>query len=266
MKYNFTIIIPSYNNLELFERAFASVEMQVGTTWEVVIVDDSTNDSIGTALKPHIRDSRIKYYHNDKPLGAVPNWNRGLRLASGKYIIVLHHDEAFTSKTHLLALERLLDRGYDAAISSIVVYKGGKPYHKMNPTMTTRFVVHHPEFLFMINKIGPCACMAIRKSQIQFFNEKLHWLVDVDWYFRVLKGKKCAFLDSNYKIASIHGHKGQITTSMAIEQMFNKDMEILKRTYKKEYCILLSLWVNKTLIKNKKLRNILRHIFRLEKK
>lgn len=75
--------------------------------------------------------------------------------------------------------------------------------------------------------------MAIRKSQIQFFNEKLHWLVDVDWYFRVLKGKKCAFLDSNYKIASIHGHKGQITTSMAIEQMFNKDMEILKRTYKK---------------------------------
>lgn len=262
MKYNFSIIIPSYNNIELFKRALSSVEMQIGTSWELIVVDDSTTNAISLATKLYSKDSRIKYFHNTPPLGAVPNWNKGLKLATGKYIILLHHDEAFTSKTHLLELQKLLDLGYDIAISSIIVYKQGVPYHKTSPTLTTRFVANHPELLFMINKIGACACMAVRKTEIQYFNEKLNWLVDVDWYYRMLKNKKCAFLDSTYKVASIHGHKGQITTTIAIEDMLNKDIGELKKTYANKYNILFFVWVYKTLFKNKKLRNILKSVFR----
>ena len=71
---DFSIIIPTYNNLELFKRAVDSVLIQKNVSYEVIVVDDSTNNNI----EDYINKTdllRIRYYHHKPSKGAVANWN-----------------------------------------------------------------------------------------------------------------------------------------------------------------------------------------------
>jgi glycosyltransferase involved in cell wall biosynthesis len=96
---NFCIIIPTYNNLLLTKEAIDSVRCQSVQDFNIIITDDSTNDDIRDYVDS-ISDQRIRYYANKPSLGPVRNWNRGLELADGKYVILLHHDE------------KMMDHGY----------------------------------------------------------------------------------------------------------------------------------------------------------
>ena len=91
----FSIIIPSYKSRYLGE-AINSVISQTYDDWELIVVNDCSPENIDTIVNPYLNDSRIRYYVNERNLGAerlCENWNRCLKLCSGDYVICMGDDD-----------------------------------------------------------------------------------------------------------------------------------------------------------------------------
>lgn len=91
----FSITIPAFKSQYLNE-AIASVANQTYQNWELVIVDDCSQEDIQSIVMPYIADNRIHYYRNEKNIGAnnvVDNWNKCLNYCTGDYIICMGDDD-----------------------------------------------------------------------------------------------------------------------------------------------------------------------------
>ena len=245
----FSIIIPAYNNLPLLRRALDSVLRQQGVEMEVIVSDDSTNSGIADYVST-LGDPRLHYHHHDKADSAIANWNSGLAKASGSHLILMHHDEAMATPDYLATLQRLFDNGADIVVSNIEVVVGDKTKPSHFTTAMKRFILRHPSLLFLANAIGPCACIAFRRQLAEPFCEQLHWLVDVEWYYRLLKNHHVSYAPQ-LTIRSIHGHEGQITQSLDIRSTFEADRRIVLHRHP-GHPVRLTLWLYKALILNTK--------------
>ncbi|MCR4854521.1 MAG: glycosyltransferase [Prevotella sp.] len=230
MTTDFTIVIPAFNKVDLLKRALESTVQQTGVSFDIVVADDSTTNDVEQFIGQWKSDIPITYLHNRPTMGAVPNWNNALKAATGRYIILMHHDEAMQDPHHLLTIAGHMNQGADIVISAVTVYAGGKERRRLFPSSLTNFFIHHPTLLFLANPIGPCACVAFRKEHVQPFDDRLQWLVDVEWYYRMLRGRKAVF-DKSLHIVSIHGHDGQITGNIDTTKVFVADKKILFQTY-----------------------------------
>lgn len=221
-----SVIIPTYNNLSLVENALYHIKKQSYKDYEIIVVDDSTNEDI----QKFIADQpNIRYYHNCPALGPVSNWNYGLSLAKGEYVILHHHDEYFDNENHLSEIVHQL-KNHDVVVSNVKVFVGKIEHKIIVPTFVKRLFLMVPSLFLFSNVIGPCACFAIKKSFYEPLDENLVWKVDSEWYYRILKNKRIAYIN-NYCIYSKHGHSEQITGSINISERTQLDIEYLKQKY-----------------------------------
>lgn len=258
---DFSIVIPTYNNLPLFQNALKSVRNQEGVDIEIIVVDDSNSNEIEVYVQS-LNDQRIIYRHNNPSLGAVPNWNFGLSLVHGKHVILLHHDEAFIDKCHLKKILIRFAEGYKIVISNIEIIKGNDYVEHGNyNSILKRIFILFPTLLFIANLIGPCACVAFKKDEMLPFDERLHWLVDVEWYYRILSHNKRIYLPKLF-IRSQHGHADQISQSINIRKFDLEDYSILKTKYKSRYALIICLLLEKMLGSSSCIKRSLKKIFK----
>ena len=88
-----SIIMPSYNTGRFIKETIESVLAQSYTTWELIIVDDCSNDNTDDVVSQYLADERIHYIKNDTNSGAAVSRNRALREAKGKWIAFLDSDD-----------------------------------------------------------------------------------------------------------------------------------------------------------------------------
>ena len=62
---NFSVILPVYNGSEFLSEAIDSVLNQTYYNFELIIVDDNSNDDSAQIIKNY-DDERIKYFKNKK--------------------------------------------------------------------------------------------------------------------------------------------------------------------------------------------------------
>ena len=87
-----SVLIPVYNGEKYIGEAIESVLNQTYQNYELIIVDDKSQDSSCDLIKSYC-DSRIHFEINKKNLGLTGNWNRCIQLATGKFITMLHQDD-----------------------------------------------------------------------------------------------------------------------------------------------------------------------------
>ena len=88
-----SIIVPMYNtNEKYFEELVQSVTTQLYPHWELCLADGSIeqNKNIEEIVK---MDNRIFYKFLGKNQGISGNTNEALKMANGKYIVLLDHDD-----------------------------------------------------------------------------------------------------------------------------------------------------------------------------
>jgi glycosyltransferase involved in cell wall biosynthesis len=97
-----TVVIPTRNRLHLLREAIESVERQSLSDWELVVVDDASEDDTPRWLEGQ-RDPRIRWVRLDQHSERSAARNRGLREARGETVLFLDDDDRLRAG----ALERL---------------------------------------------------------------------------------------------------------------------------------------------------------------
>ncbi|NNH27468.1 glycosyltransferase family 2 protein [Acinetobacter terrestris] len=91
-----TIYIPTFNRVDLLERAINSVVTQSYKNIEIIVVDDCSTDGTQEFLKEIAKgDERIKFFLKEKNGGACESRNIAIQNARGEYITGLDDDDYF---------------------------------------------------------------------------------------------------------------------------------------------------------------------------
>jgi len=98
-----SVIIPAYNHEKFIGAAVDSVLNQTFNDFELIVINDGSTDQTGKIVQSYT-DKRLTYYYQEN-CDAYNTINRGLGLATGKFIAILNSDDLFT----LNRLDRLLE-------------------------------------------------------------------------------------------------------------------------------------------------------------
>lgn len=88
-----SVIMPSYNTANYISESINSVIKQTYKNWELIIVDDCSNDNTDEVVNSFLKDERIKYFKNERNSGAAISRNKALREAKGRWIAFLDSDD-----------------------------------------------------------------------------------------------------------------------------------------------------------------------------
>ncbi len=89
-----SIITPTYNCAKFIARTLDSVQAQTYQNWEMIIVDDCSQDNTKEIIEEYIKnDSRIKYHLLDVNSGAAVARTTAMKLAQGSYMAFLDSDD-----------------------------------------------------------------------------------------------------------------------------------------------------------------------------
>jgi len=93
---NFSVIIPSYNVSGIVERAIRSAAMQTLPPFEILVIDDCSNDSTVEVVQALAREiPSVRVYSTRLNSGPSAARNVGLREAKGDWIALLDADDAW---------------------------------------------------------------------------------------------------------------------------------------------------------------------------
>jgi len=187
-KPKFSIIIPCYNQGIFLEDCLDSILKQKVANWEVILVNDGSNDhtsALGECYSE--KDSRIHYeYQNNQGLSAARN--RGLRNAKGEFLLFLDADDwLYQDCLYKFTLAIADNIDYD-------LFRCGYAYS--NQPKDRYHHVHLPQGACEIwpdvlaRNIGPCHSILIRKSvacTLGNFDSSLKSCEDWDFWIRAGK-------------------------------------------------------------------------------
>lgn len=185
-----SVCIPAYRQIEYLRETLQSLLLQDFTDYEVIVSDDSPDDSVRNLLAEFSFGERLRYVRNTPPLGSPENWNAALRLAQGDYIKILHHDDQFMRPDSLQKFVQLLDENPDAdfGFSATMVDHVDTGVQRVHRPTSKQLsdLADDPSCLFVGNCIGAPSVTICRRCVSVGYDYRMKWLVDIDYYYRVL--------------------------------------------------------------------------------
>jgi len=207
-----SICIPAHNNIDFLIRAIDSVLIQTYSDYEIIISDDTKDDSIKDILNTiYPTVGAIKYFKNTMHSGAVANWNNAISHATSPLIKLLHHDDWFSNENCLEKLVKpfLIDPELDFVFCQSNHYDGNKFLEKCEPNSKalTSFS-QDPSYIFKKNFIISPSSTLYRKTVLEY-DTNLTWMVDVDFYVTYLKNRKFQYIPES--LINLNISQGRLT-------------------------------------------------------
>jgi glycosyltransferase involved in cell wall biosynthesis len=181
-----SIIVPTYNRGHLIVETIQSVINQRYTSWELIIVDDGSNDDTKKQVG-EFKDDRIKYFfiEHSGVIGAVRN--AGMKYARGEYIAFLDSDDLWLPNKLEYQLA-LLEKHSEASF----IFGHGEHFGNgatPTPDLEKFFVgqIFHP-FLFERRFIFYVPTLLFKKEvlgEIANIDESLFYAGDIDFFLRM---------------------------------------------------------------------------------
>lgn len=228
MKPEISICIPAYKKVDYLERLLISLENQSFKDFEILISDDTPGDEIHALCEKYKMAFNLKYIKNEIALGSPANWNAAIKMASGKWIKIMHNDDwfAFENSLEMFFEATLNNSDCDFLFSGFSNFGSNGIINKFIPNIQLcKKLKKSPLILFKKNYIGHPSTTLIRNTKMDWFDEKIKWVVDFEFYIRVIKNRKFASIPNS--LINIGIHDDQIT-----KQAFrNKSIEIPETIY-----------------------------------
>lgn len=224
-----SICIPAYNQTTYLQKCLQSVLEQDFTDYELIISDDTQENSVKDFVYSFLKDAKFRYYQNHPSLGTPQNWNSAISKATGKYIKLLHHDDFFTQKNSLrLMVEEIEKNNADFLCCATKVWfttTGNAHIHRINATQLSR-LKKDIFFLFFKNCFGSPSATLYKNSTLQY-NPKLKWLVDLDFYMQYIQQhKKFSYLNMPL-VCTAHEIQNQVTGTVINDKVIQIKEHVL---------------------------------------
>lgn len=119
-----SIIMPVHNTGAYLEESLASVFSQTFQSFEIICVDDCSDDDITRAVlnKYEAKCSNMTVIRLDKNMGAGESRNIGFAKARGKYVIFLDADDVFREDMLSVMYQRIVAQDADVCMCGYEVF------------------------------------------------------------------------------------------------------------------------------------------------
>lgn len=120
-----SVVVPTFNEKDNVELLFSKIDETFGRIpFEVIFVDDSTDETPDVLAAMAERDSRVRYEHRVDEKGLATAVIRGFELANGSYIAVMDADMQHPPEI-LRYMYAAMESGTDMCIPSRFIPGGG---------------------------------------------------------------------------------------------------------------------------------------------
>lgn len=197
-----SVVIPVYDRADMLAAASESVLAQTYSDWELIIVDDCSDDGTReTADRLAAWDSRISVLHLDAHSGMVGLVrNRGVERSSGRYIAFLDSDDLWKPEKLELQMKMFRESDYRIIHTGEIWLRNGK-------IVSQAFRHHRREgnvFADALQKcmMGPSTVIMERSLFLETggFDETLEVAEDYELWLRITASEPVGYLNRELTI------------------------------------------------------------------
>ena len=187
----FSVVIPTYNHEVFLEKAVKSVLNQTFSDYEIIIIDNYSNDNTENLIK-NLNNKNIKFIKNRNHGIIAKSRNIGIEQSKSEWIAFLDSDDIWRQEK-LKVLFNFIKKhnNYDVICNNeLWVYKNN------NKTKVSKYGPYKNNFYKTLLKYGSCistSASLVRKKYLLdnkiFFNEEKSFAPyeDYDFWMRIAK-------------------------------------------------------------------------------
>ncbi|MES2416416.1 MAG: glycosyltransferase [Patescibacteria group bacterium] len=231
-----SIILPTYNGSQRIEMALESVLAQKYSNWELLVLDDGSQDNTASIVDIFVKkDARIKYIKNEVNLGIQKTLNKGLKEAKGEYIARIDDDDVWCDQNKLNEQILFLEKNTEYVLVGtgvIIVDENNRELFRyllpqtdseIRKNILSKNCFIHSSVLFKKDKV----------MQIGGYDESINTrhVEDYDLWLRLGLNGKFANIPSYAVMFKLHN--ASISAQNKIEQ-YKKIFKVIK-TFKNQY-------------------------------
>ena len=116
-----SIILATYNNEKTISTAIKSILNQSYKNFELIVVNDFSNDSTAKKIKS-FKDNRIIYIENESNIGRSQSRNKGILRAKGDFIAIMDGDDISIPERLEIQLNYLLKNSNVKLVGSNIIF------------------------------------------------------------------------------------------------------------------------------------------------
>ena len=208
----FSVIIPVYNRRELVGRAIRSVLLQEGGDYEVIVVDDASDDGTSDWVRATFAD-RVQLLVLEKNAGVSAARNHGIEAARGEWIALLDSDDEWLPEKLARQLDTLATQPrLQLCHTDEIWVRNGRPvrlaqrYEKAGGFIFQRCLP--------VCAIGPSTVMIHQElfARVGAFDETFEVCEDYDLWLRICCDTEVAYIDKPL-VRKHGGHADQLSTT-----------------------------------------------------
>lgn len=222
-----SVILPTYNRAHLVGRAIRSVLDQTYRDFELIVVDDST-DNTDEVVKS-FNDPRIRYIRELKRGSAAAARNIGIKAAQGEYIAFQDSDDEWLPEKLEIQTQVLSNGSSEVGVVYTDMWRinEGRKMYWHSPSNMPEDGIIYKRALQRVFLIGIQTALikktCLNKSDV--FDESLRCLEDFEFFVRL--SKYCYFYHVNMPLVKYYATINSVSTNdeahvLAYESIFKK--------------------------------------------
>ena len=220
-----SVVIPTYNRIALVERAIDSVLMQSIKPFDIIVVDDGSDDGTSEMIQKKYRSINLVQQQNS---GVSAARNNGIKHAKGDWIALLDSDDEWTEKKLENQANRLIKNPdyHFCHTNEIWIRNGVRVNQKKRHQKYGGYIF---DKCLDICRISPSSTLFKKNilEHVGWFDTQLPVCEDYDLWLRITADYKILFVDEPL-IIKYGGHTDQLSQSVEGIELFRiKSLENL---------------------------------------
>jgi glycosyltransferase involved in cell wall biosynthesis len=222
-----SIIIPTYNSEKTIKETIASVQQQSFTDWELIIIDDGSQDNTVDVIQTIVEPRMKLFVYENGGVGMARN--RGIARATGEFIAFLDADDLWTTDKLELQIKALKQNPQAKVAYSWtkIIDENGK-FLFTDATLSYQRNVY--QYLLLTNFLSSGSNILIRRDALKVvtgFNPNLPYAADWDFYLRLARNFNFVVVPK-YQI--LYRQSGN-SMSSKIEELKQESLQILEQAF-----------------------------------
>lgn len=237
----FSVILPTRNRSTLLTRAVASVLHQTSPEFELLIVDDGSDDAT-PAVAAAIEDHRVRVLWQGQHQGVAAARNRAAREARGTWLTFLDDDDEYFPGY----LERMKDAVAYAPAETGFAWSGIRKVRDTDQGVlpvaddlwipTARSLSEQPGLFLRECRIGTGCGLAVRRNVLLGlggFDEDLPCASDAEFILRLARSSRFTVVPEILVVVhaheGLHRSRGTVSKSRAIQRIIERNSDVLSK-------------------------------------